>query len=210
MHDAVLRRLEESKTSFGDIWLKTLNTISTENKVVQAPKKKSEETKTEPEVDTDSYKLRNADGLQVPFAGMVLLQPFILSLFNNLGLLQEGLFTGDDTRERAVCLLHYLATGSEEFPEPRLTLPKFLCHWPQDKPISRFLAVSDYEKEECLTVLQSAINHWEALKNTSVEGLRNGFLKREGILKEEAFGWSLYVEQKTQDIFWKSCRGAYR
>jgi hypothetical protein len=131
---------------------------------------------------------------------LVLLHPFIDRLFANLGHIEEGKFVSDATRERAVCLLHYLTTGATEFPEPALVLPKFLCDWPIDQPVNRFLPISDYEKEECDNVLNSCINHWQVLKSTSISGLQTGFLQRDGILKSEEFGWSLYVEKKTQDV----------
>lgn len=133
-------------------------------------------------------------------AGLVLLHPFIETLFKNLGLLEDDGFRNEDARERAVCLLYHLASGGEEFPEHAVVLPKFLCDWPFSKPVDRFFPLSEYEKEECLSVLESSINHWETLKNTSVGELRSGFLMRDGLLKKEPFGWSLYVEEQTQDV----------
>lgn len=133
-------------------------------------------------------------------AGLVLLHPFIETLFKNLGLVENDVFRNEDARERAVCLLYYLASGGEEFPEHALVLAKFFCGWPFSKPVDRFFQISEYEKQECISVLESVINHWEALKNTSVGELRSGFLMREGLLKKEPFGWSLYVEEQTQDV----------
>jgi hypothetical protein len=140
------------------------------------------------------------EGLRTKNAGVVILHPFLDSLFQNLGYVENGEFWNEAAKERAVCLIHYLATGEEEFPEYELLLPKFLSGWPTDLPVNRFLNLIESEKKECQSVLLSCIQHWEALKNTSIEGLRDNFLKREGILKKEEFGWSLYIEQKTIDI----------
>jgi hypothetical protein len=140
------------------------------------------------------------DGYDVPQAGLVLLHPFIKQLFENLGLLADGRFADGEKKERAVCILHYLATGEEPFDEPSLALPMFLCSWPAGVPVYRFLQVSDDEKEECAKVLNSALNHWRVLKNTTPEGLRANFLHRAGRLKKGDFGWSLFVEKKTQDV----------
>jgi hypothetical protein len=38
------------------------------------------------------------------------------------------------------------------------------------------------------------------LKNTSVNGLRETFLKRDGILSRQENNWRLQVEQKTLDV----------
>ena len=143
---------------------------------------------------------KSAEEYEVPQAGLVLLNPFITRLFDNLGLLEEEIFPNEEKKERAVCLLHYLATGEEQFDEPALALPMLLCNWPVGMPVHRFLPVSEYEKEECKKVLNSTVNHWKALKNTTPDGLRENFLRRNGRLKKSSFGWTLYVEEKTQDI----------
>lgn len=155
--------------------------------------------KEKEERDRDT-EITGEEDLSVSNGGLVLLHPFIESLFENLGLLEEGEFSQKSARERAVCLLYYLATGREEFPEHKLVLPKFLCAWPSGEPINRFLPISEYEIEECDAMLNSAISHWEALKSTSIEGFRGNFMQRKGILREEEFGWSLYIERETQDI----------
>lgn len=150
--------------------------------------------------ETDDFETFKEHDFAVHNAGLVLLHPFVKLLFDNLALLDDGIFLTEEARERGVCLLHYLATGSEEFPEHKLVLPKFLCGWPIEQPVNRFLPVSDYEKEECIALIASAVNHWEALKNTSPEEFQHGFLQRSGSLKREVFGWSLYIERKPQDI----------
>jgi hypothetical protein len=49
-------------------------------------------------------------------------------------------------------------------------------------------------------VLLSCIQHWDAIKRTSIDGLRENFLHRDGVLKRDEFGWSLYIEEKTIDL----------
>lgn len=133
-------------------------------------------------------------------AGLVLLHPFMSRLFEKTGYLKDGLFRSDEVRERAVCLLHYLSAGESEYPEPELLLPMHLCSWPAGIPVNRFLTLSKYEKEECSRLLKSAIEHWQALKNTTPDGLRVNFLMRNGRLKKGEFGWTLHVEHKTHDV----------
>ena len=145
-------------------------------------------------------KLSGIKEFDIPQAGLVLLHPFISRLFDKSGYLKDGKFRSPEKRERAVCLLHHLATGKEEFPEPALVLPMLLCSWPVGIPVNRFLPLSNDEKEECQRLLESATGHWDALKKTTPEGLRVNFLIRNGRLKKGEFGWTLYIENKTHDI----------
>jgi hypothetical protein len=55
-------------------------------------------------------------------------------------------------------------------------------------------------KDESETLLKAAIKHWSALKNTSPDGLREGFLQREGKLILNDFQDRLIVESKAQDV----------
>lgn len=186
--------LQESEIPKKDAWIQQFDDIKDESTLVEDIMELEEVTRT------DKTEWDEATGTSVLNSGIVILHPFLESLFGNLALIEDGQFSNDVSRERAVCLVHFLATGSDHFPEHELLMPKFLCGWPMEDPINRFLPISDYEKSECIAVLNSAIEHWEALKQTSIEGLRTNFLQREGILKHEEFGWSLYVEQETHDI----------
>lgn len=182
-------------------WLKTSDSVNkdlirqTENMSPEPIRGDTIEIRSEDTEFTES-----GDSMTVFNAGIVILHPFLSTLFRNLGYLADGRFRDREARERAVCVLHYLATGSSDFPEQELMIPKFLCGWPQDEPVNRFLELSDYEMGECESVLISAIQHWKALRNTSAEGLRKNFLRREGIFKKEDFGWTLYIEKITHDV----------
>ena len=150
-----------------------------------------------------------AESVSVHLAGTVLLHSYLPLLFKRLGYIEKGSFRNQETRERAVCAIYYLATGESEFPEEELGLAKFLCSWPYGKPINRYLKFSSYEKEECDNLLLSVISHWKALKNTSISGLQTSFLQREGILKKEEFGYTLYVEELTHDILLQQLPWSY-
>ena len=62
------------------------------------------------------------------------------------------------------------------------------------------ITITKEEKKEANNLLQAVIEHWGALGGTSPDGLREGFLTRQGKLEKEQTGWRLYVEQKTLDI----------
>ena len=68
------------------------------------------------------------DELVIDGAGMVLLWPFLETLFSRLELLtQERLFGDEAQRQRAMALLGFLVDGDGDPPEWRLTLAKLLC-----------------------------------------------------------------------------------
>ena len=194
--------LRKSEHPNSERWIENLEKISgnTDRIVDREKSVPIDKKQNQKQRKTNSNPSNNEEGLSITHAGIVILHPFFESLFKNLGFIENGDFLNESAREHAVCLIHYLATGEEEFPEYELLLPKFLCSWPIDLPINRYLKITEPEMEECKSVLSSCIQHWESLKNTSVDGLRNNFLQRDGILKKEEFGWSLYIEQKTMDI----------
>ena len=103
--------------------------------------------------------------------------------------------------ERALCLLHFLATGQSVAPEYELVLPKILCDMPLPTPVDCCIELSDAEKEEATALLEAVIRHWEVLRNTSPDGLRGTFLIRSGKVSLRDDGdWLLQVETKSFDM----------
>ncbi len=133
-------------------------------------------------------------------AGVVLLHPFLSSFYRKLGLLEEKSFIDFNARSKAVVLLHFLATAKENPKEYEMVLPKFLCEMPINQPLDHTVVLTNEEKEEANNLLEAVIEHWGVLGSTSPDGLREGFLMREGKLEKEQTGWKLFVEQKTLDI----------
>ena len=133
-------------------------------------------------------------------AGMVLLHPFLTSFFKKLDLLEGAVFKDFESQSKAVLLLHFLASDTEETADYNMVLPKFLCNIPVNIPLDYTLSLSKTEKREAKKLLQAVIDHWEALGSTSPVGLQEGFLIREGKLEKEQSGWKLYVAQETLDI----------
>lgn len=143
---------------------------------------------------------KEEDGIFMDNAGLVLLHPFFESFFTNFELLIEGQFKNIESQTLAVHLLHYLATKEELAAEYELVMEKFLCSWDPDLPIDREVTLSKQMKDESETLLKAAIKHWSALKNTSPDGLREGFIQREGKLILNDFQDRLIVESKAQDV----------
>jgi Contractile injection system tape measure protein len=144
--------------------------------------------------DTDEW----YEGIFIDCAGLVLLHPFLPQFFNALGIATEDTLLQPD---RAVCLLHYLATGQTIAPEYELILAKVLCNIPLETPVESDVLLTTNEQEEAIAVLEAVVDHWAALGNTSADGLRGTFLVRSGKISLRADGdWLLQVETKSFDI----------
>ncbi|WP_183564886.1 contractile injection system tape measure protein [Mucilaginibacter sp. SP1R1] len=140
------------------------------------------------------------ESIYIKNSGIVILHYFLNPFFSGLNLLKEGKFVDDTAHHRAVLLLHYLATGNTQVAEFELTLYKILCGYRLEETLPATIILSKVEKNESEKLLKAVIDHWKALKNTSVEGLRNTFFDRDGKLTVKENGWLLTVEQKTVDI----------
>ncbi len=145
----------------------------------------------------------------VKHAGIILLAPFLKSFFTNLNLLHNEQWKTKDAQYRAVHLLKFLSTGTQKMPEYNLTLEKIICGLHIEEPIPFDINLEESEINEAVSLLESVIEHWKALKNTSVNGLRESFLKRDGLLSEKENDWLLQVERKTLDILIDSIPWGY-
>lgn len=140
------------------------------------------------------------DVFYVQAAGVILLHPFLGRFFRTLGLCAEDAFINEACRQRAVCLLHHLATGEVRTPEYQIVLPKFLCGMPLNALLDHAIEIEAGEQSESENLLRAAIAHWNAIGKCSPDWLRAGFLQRDGKLEKRESGWHLLVESKAQDI----------
>jgi hypothetical protein len=131
-------------------------------------------------------------------AGLIIIHPFIKDLLRNCNLINEGNTIVD--KELAVHILHYTATKTEQDYEHNMIFEKFLCGIPIHQPIRREILICDAHKKQVEEMLQSVLEHWDALKSNSTNLLRNEFLQREGKLDFQDNNPRLFVEKKTQDI----------
>jgi hypothetical protein len=138
-------------------------------------------------------------------AGLVLANPFLPHLFDALGLLGRNeagkpRLRDEAAASRAVHLLQYLVDSRTDTPEPLLALNKVLCGMPIAAPVEREIEATDLERETCDMLLRSIVENWPILRNTSIAGLRETFLQRDGKLTYGEVGWRLQVQRKTLDI----------
>jgi hypothetical protein len=160
---------------------------------------KEAEQQIEHETDESFFEKKTSE-IIVQNAGLVLLHPFLKTFFTETGILiKEGYFL-KEKQILAVQALHFLATGNEMFFEANMVFEKYLSGMPLKMPIQRESLLTKEIKSEANEMLRQVIKHWPALKNTSVDGLRQNFLQRDGKLIQNKKNYRLLVERKTQDI----------
>jgi len=152
----------------------------------------TEKQKTKTIKEEDEYYVENA--------GLVLFAPYLEMFFSRLGLLENGLFKNTEAQEKAVHLLQGLCTGEQDTDESKLILNKLLCGLDIHFPVKRSVDFTPQDKEQIEGLCNAVIKNWGRLGSTSVEGLRNTFIKRKGKLYKEDMDWRLVVEQSGVDI----------
>ena len=140
------------------------------------------------------------DSLYIHNAGLVIVCAYLPRLFDMLSLTKEGNFLTSTAQERGVHLVQWLVTGGEETAEPALALNKLLCGMPLSTPIVRRVGITDDEKTVLEGLLNGVLHNWAPLKSTSIDGLRESFLCRDGVLRITDDGYSLHVENKPFDM----------
>lgn len=156
-----------------------------------------------PEANTNKGKNGDdlsSDEIYINNAGLILLHPFLETLFEHLELTIENKWINSILHKRAVLISEFLITGHTEFEEFNLPLNKILCGIDIDEIVPTTNKLNEETKTECDNLLKAVITHWEVLKNTSIDGLREAFLQRGGKLSKVDNGWLLQVEQKAIDV----------
>ena len=119
-------------------------------------------------------------------------------------MMDKGVFNSEESAVRAVLLLQYVATGAASAPEHELALNKVLCGLPFSTPVPQAIDITEKERQTTVQMLNGVQQNWEKLKNSSIDALREGFLIRDGYLRETEQTWELKVEKKTLDILMQS------
>jgi hypothetical protein len=140
------------------------------------------------------------DELYIDNAGLVILWPFLNHFFENLGLVQKGSFLNDDSMQRAVALLQYLASEDPKPPEYLLPLNKLLCGMELEDVFYLETPLTETEMDECNTFLEAVIEQAPILNKMSIAGFRGSFLLRQGILSSRDGASLLRVERETYDV----------
>ncbi|HBH06424.1 MAG TPA: hypothetical protein DDX92_07460 [Flavobacteriales bacterium] len=133
-------------------------------------------------------------------AGIIILSPFIPMLFERCGLTENNTFIDYYARNRAVRILDFAATGKTESEEYKWVIYKVLCGMKVSDPIADDIGLNENEKELVDSLLEAVTQQWSAMQNTSINGLRESFLTRNGQLTMEENGFFLKVEQQSYDM----------
>lgn len=134
-------------------------------------------------------------------AGLVLLWPHYATLFKHLGLIEDRKFGSFEDQVKATNLLIYLSQGqSQGLPQQNLYLERILCGIPPSETLPEPEMINPSEQELIDEMLKAVIVHWSALGTTSVEGLRESFIRRDADIQEIDDGTILTVAPKAFDM----------
>lgn len=167
------------------------------------PPSVAEQNRTEPgapapEVITP-FHLAEDEYVFAHHAGLVLVHPFLNNLMKRLQLVAEKKFVDVTAQQKAVWLLHYLATGETTAEEHLLVIPKLLCNHALPLPLPQ-VELHPADLAEADDMLAAVIQQWDKIKNTSVAALREGFLQRKGKLYRKNDSLYLRVESSAIDV----------
>lgn len=156
--------------------------------------------KTERSVEETFLLSNNDQPLYIENSGLVILYPFLSTLFDQLNLFKNKKWTSFKAHQKAVLITQYLVTSSSIFYENELILNRILCGFPRDKVINTGIRITKKDKSLCKDLLEAIIKHWSVLKDTSPAALQETFLIRNGKLETSTSGAVIWVEQKGVDI----------
>ena len=193
--------ISNNQTDFVNAFNKMADDFMKENITAQNDAGLELKETNDQETATDKYAVKHA--------GIILLSPFLKSFFTNLQLLNGKEWKNKNSQYKAVHLLKFLSTGEQKTFEYNLTLEKIICGLDIEEPIPLEILLEEHETNEAIQLLESVIEHWKALKSTSVNGLRDSFLRRDGVISQKENGWLLQVERKTLDILTDSIPWGY-
>lgn len=144
---------------------------------------------------------QNSEGIQIENAGLMLMAPFFTRLLARY-LNSERKFIDDEQKIRAIFQLQYVAMGEQkEYNESQLFLNKLIVGWPTEKALPRSITLEKADIDLSEEMLTAAKNYWEKLKGSSVNTVREAFLKRAGTARlNDDRMWEITVEQKPYDM----------
>ncbi|MDB4582352.1 contractile injection system tape measure protein [Draconibacterium sp.] len=186
----------------------TNNIKNGKTEIKKKVRKKSTRSKTNVKTDIKNRLDNTSEETQKEFekgifannAGLVVLWPYLNSLFKELNLLDKNRFLNDKAKQQALFILHYLATGETKTEEHELLIPKIITGYTLQQTVPLTIHLEQSVTDECDKLLQNAIRNWSILKSTTPNGLRQSFLQRNAIIKFKEKQWHFLFERKGIDI----------
>ena len=102
--------------------------------------------------------------------------------------------------DTALSLVHYCITGNSDPAEFELLLPKIFCGIDPVVATNGERLKDEKLLKEADEMLESVIEYWSVIKDTSPRVLRTEFLQRNGKLSFAKEQWWLQVEQRSYDM----------
>ncbi len=164
-----------------------------------------------PHLDTEQY--GDLKHIPIPNAGLVILFPFLPMLFMRLNMLSEDRrsFNSNESKVRAIFILQRLiANEDKEYDEKDLFLNRLLINYPSNESLPKRLEFNQNELSTIDSLLEAAKANWEKMRNTSMRGFQEAFLRRAGFIEKTEREWVLTVEERAFDILLDSIPWSYK
>ncbi|WP_457934153.1 hypothetical protein LOS73_19070 [Pseudoalteromonas sp. SCSIO 43210] len=130
--------------------------------------------------------------------GLVILWPFLPTLFTRLELMDEGEFKNDDTQMQAHAVLCYIA-NIDPLIEVSLTV-NALLGLPLDTQIEEPIELNEQTIMAIDHMLHALVNRWEVLKRMPTIEFSKMFITREGTVEQTESGCHIRVVTMPQDV----------
>lgn len=160
---------------------------------------------------TEQY--RDLKHIPISNAGLVILFPFLPMLFMRLNMLSQDRrdFNSNESKVRAIFILQYLmASEDREYDEKDLFLNRLLINYPFNEPLPKRMELNQDELNTIDSLLEAAKTNWEKMRNTSMRGFQEAFLRRAGFIEKTEREWVLTVEERAFDILLDSIPWSYK
>ena len=160
---------------------------------------------------TEQY--RDLKHIPISNAGLVILFPFLPMLFMRLNMLSQDRrgFNSNESKVRAIFILqHLMASEDREYDEKDLFLNRLLINYPFNEPLPKRMELYQDELNTIDSLLEATKTNWEKMRNTSMRGFQEAFLRRAGFIEKTEREWVLTVEERAFDILLDSIPWSYK
>ena len=144
--------------------------------------------------------ISSKNGIAVNYAGIILLNSFIVMLFERLRLVKDNNFTSIENQKNAVLYLQYVVTGVSETEDSYLALNKILCGLSVTDSVPAIIEISQEKEIIIVGLIKAAVSYWSAIGDCSVDSFRGNWLIRDGMLTELEDKWELTVDIRAYDL----------
>ena len=120
-------------------------------------------------------------------------------------------FNSNESKVRAIFILQRLiANEDREYDEKDLFLNRLLINYPFNEPLPKRMELNQDELNTIDSLLEAAKTNWEKMRNTSMRGFQEAFLRRAGFIEKTEREWVLTVEERAFDILLDSIPWSYK